>query len=117
VTARAHVESDFIFDGVRLMVATRTDTGRLVRTWDPITTPVFVQQGVNADDEPAPGRRSYVQLTNDEARAIYQALAEYFGTQVSDNRLLRADYEAERRRVDKFIDASISRSERAEQPS
>lgn len=110
MTAQAHVESDFIFDGIRLSIATKTDTGRLIRTWDPITNPTFVDSGAAVvETELPPGRRPYVQLTTDEARAVYQALAEYFGTQVSDNRLLRADYEAERRRVDKFIDASIER--------
>ena len=107
MTARAHVEFDFIFDGVRLSIATKTDTGRLIRTFDPITTPIFAQEGETAT--PPTGRQAYLQLSDDEARAIYQALGEYFGTQVSDNRALRADYEAERRRVDKFIDAAVER--------
>lgn len=105
MSARAHVESDFVFDGVRLKVLTRTDTGTLLRTWDGITTPHFLERGHTAAIvELPPGRQDYLQLTNEEARAVYQALGEYFGTQVSDNRLLRADYMAERARVDKLID-------------
>jgi hypothetical protein len=101
VTARAHVESDFTFDGVKLMMMTKVDGGRILRTFD-LGEQTFVPSG-EAGETPQ-GRVPYLRFTDEEARAVYQALGEYFGTQVSDNRLLRADYEAERRRVDRFIE-------------
>lgn len=48
-------------------------------------------------------------LEEDVARALYEALGRYFGGDVVDARRLRADYDAERGRVDKFIDALIQR--------
>lgn len=44
-----------------------------------------------------------LQLDEDEARAVYEALAEYFGGTGHDTRALRRDYDAERARVDKLI--------------
>ena len=73
----------------------------VLRTFESLPA-VFVPSGHAA--ETPQGHVPYLRLTDEEARAVYQALGEYFGTQVSDNRLLRADYEAERARVDKFID-------------
>lgn len=43
-------------------------------------------------------------LREDVARAVYEALADYFGHAGHDARALRKDYEAERRRVDKVLD-------------
>ena len=43
----------------------------------------------------------------DNARAIYEALADYFGHAGHDIRALRKDYDAERARVDKLIHHAI----------
>lgn len=50
------------------------------------------------DSEAAPLR-----LSEEQAMAIYVALAEHFGHTGNDTRALRRDYDAERARVDKLI--------------
>jgi hypothetical protein len=50
-------------------------------------------------------------LPEDVAEALYIALGSYFGSP-ADSRQLRADYDAERRRVDKFIDVIIQQAKR-----
>jgi len=49
----------------------------------------------------------YLQLSTDEARALYEALAEHFGHAGHDMRALRRDYEAERCRVDRLLDVLV----------
>lgn len=46
---------------------------------------------------------------DDVARALYEALANYFGGTGHDTRALRKDYDAERERVDKMIDHLLAR--------
>lgn len=48
-------------------------------------------------------------LSEDVVRALYEELGRYFGSDVVDARRLRQDYDDERGRVDKFIDALIRR--------
>lgn len=55
---------------------------------------------------------AWLQLHDDVARAIYEALAEHYGHAGHDTRSLRRDYDDERRRVDKLIDATIARADR-----
>lgn len=50
---------------------------------------------------------AFLSLQMDSARALYEALAHHFGGNATDTRQLRADYDAERKRVDKMIDALI----------
>ena len=107
MTSKAHVETDFIGDGIQLMVATKIQDGRLVRVWETNGESVFVRSGEAAVSVGPQGHMPFLRLSDEEGRAIYQALGEYFGTQVSDNRLLRQDYEAERARVDKFINSLV----------
>lgn len=54
-----------------------------------------------AGTEPA---ASPLRLEQDMARALYEALADHFGHAGHDIRALRKDYDAERARVDKFIE-------------
>ncbi|MEO1961522.1 MAG: hypothetical protein ABGW82_11240 [Paracoccus sp. (in: a-proteobacteria)] len=56
-----------------------------------------------AEPQPHPG----LSLRRDDARALYEALADLFGHTAQDARALRRDYEAERGRVDKMLDALI----------
>lgn len=58
----------------------------------------------------APPAGTKLHLEEDVCRALYEALGRYFGGDVVDARRLRADYDAERGRVDKFIDALIQRT-------
>lgn len=50
------------------------------------------------------GMTPYLQMSEDAARALYEALAERFGGTSHDTRALRRDYDAERARVDKLTD-------------
>jgi hypothetical protein len=50
-----------------------------------------------------------LRIPTDAARALYDALAQHFGG-TSNSKQLRADYDAERARVDKFINHLIKES-------
>ena len=109
MTSRAHVESDFIMNGVRIAIRTEGIDARWMRMFptDLGTRDIAVPRGGQRPELPE-GHDQWLRLSDDEARAVYQALGEYFGTQVSDNRLLRADYDHERRRVDNLTDTVIA---------
>lgn len=97
MTARAHVEHDWIRDGVKIgLMLNRQQTF----IWgDPVVSTL-------APDAAAPDD-AWLRLPADVARALYEALADHFGHSGHDTRALRKDYEAERARVDKLIDAAI----------
>jgi hypothetical protein len=50
-----------------------------------------------------------LRIDEDVAKALMLGLLEYFGEYKGDVRVLRQDYQAERKRVDKFIDYMITR--------
>jgi hypothetical protein len=58
-------------------------------------------QNVGEDPE------SFLHIGEDEARALYEGLADYFGHTGHDIRALRKDYDAERKRVDLLIDRAV----------
>ena len=89
---RAHVKDDWAFDGIRFAI----EDGDFIRIWGDPT-----RQRLDPETE-AP-TEAWGSLREDEARALYEALADYFGHSGNDVRALRRDYEAERARVDKFI--------------
>lgn len=95
MTARAHVEHDLI-RGVRIHLGeTHNDgTGAMARFAEVVMEQS--EQGAVMDD-PQPLR-----LPEEHARALYEALARYFGG-APDMTVLRADYDAERKRVDRLI--------------
>lgn len=66
-------------------------------------------QVVDTPQAAEPPSHAQLRISEDAARALYEALSRYFGGDVVDARRLRDDYDAERRRVDKFIDALIQR--------
>lgn len=97
MTSKAHVEYDL--GGVRVALLRESAVTRTVaqwplgfQAWRTITEPAVTTQ----DDD-------WLRLDEDDARAIYEALAEYFGHAGHDIRTLRKDYEAERARVDRLI--------------
>jgi L-asparaginase/Glu-tRNA(Gln) amidotransferase subunit D len=99
---RAHVAANLPLAGVEIVLVQQTDQGRVVwgpgsskRVYvDPHTTP-----DINAVD--------VLRLTDDDARALLAGLlAHYQGD--DDLRALRRDYDAERARVDRLIDAVIA---------
>lgn len=97
--ARAHVEFHIGGRGVQIALSPRPGT---IALWQPMTyrtgDPSVMAARVPDDT---------LFLPEDEARALYEALAEYFGGTVVDARALRKDYDAERLRVDGMIRALI----------
>ena len=100
MTARAYTR----FNVERLAVEIALTGENTVVTWP---TPVVERQREEALGIEAPG--TWLPLREDQARALYEALAEYFGHSGHDTRALRRDYDAERDRVDRLIAAVIDR--------
>jgi len=97
VSARAHVEFDPPRFGVRLAVQLAvSENESTCIVWPDWPVAKTVRAG---EDEP----NVWLPLTEDVARAIYEALADHFGHSGHDTRALRKDYDAERARVDAFI--------------
>lgn len=97
MTAEAHIEHDWMNDGVR--IAARLNPQQVLQ-WGEVSV-------TTVDPMTAPARESWLELPTDVARALYEALADHFGHSGHDTRALRKDYEAERARVDRLIDAAI----------
>lgn len=62
----------------------------------------------DTDASPEPDPAIWFTLSDDAARSLYEALAQHYGHMPGDNRLLREDYVAERRRVDGLL-ATVSK--------
>ena len=107
MTSKAHVEFDYTSFGVR--VALMRDHGvrrELIQWGEPSVTVYDISEG------PAPeSDDSWLRLREDDARALYDALADHFGHSGNDTRALRKDYDAERARVDKLLGNLIGRQE------
>lgn len=98
--ARARAEYDPRMDRVRVSVS--PEQGAILH-WGMVS----VVRSMDGQAMAEPTADAYLPLDEDVARAIYEALGRYFGGDAVDARRLRADYDAERKRVDKFIDAAI----------
>jgi|SRR5436189_4793210 len=97
MTTRARVEFDPVGHGLRLAV--QRDHGGQTRqlvTFKPTVT-------TYEPDGSEPAANGWTPLDEDDARAIYEALADYFGHSGHDTRALRRDYDSERGRVDLLI--------------
>lgn len=104
MTSRAHVQIDPCTFGVRLAVSRVQPSGSgSVLTWERPGVRVIEEIGAVATGD------EWLQLEEDDARAIYEALAQFFGGAGHDTRALRKDYDAERKRVDRLIEAVVSR--------
>lgn len=104
--ARARVEFDPAFVGIRALIVRhvgRDGDPSIVRTW-----PEHQTERLDLGEDPK--GEAWLRLSEDEARALYEALASYFGGAGHDTRALRADYDAERKRVDTMIAALIGRA-------
>ena len=98
---KAHIADDLMRAGIKVVFVWEADGLR--RVYSPGDHRVqIVQPGAEPEIEP-------LHLGDDEARVLYEALGRYLGG-TDDTRALRKDYEAERARVDKLIDAWIPRS-------
>lgn len=62
---------------------------------------------VDLEPDTVPPAHLGLPLDRDEARAIYEALADHFGHGATSTAALRKDYEAERARVDRLITHAI----------
>lgn len=100
MSAKAHAESDWIRD--RVKVAIQLDEQRVLRWTDPIVDHRIHPEETVPDD-------AWLSLPSDVARALYEALADHFGHSGHDTRALRKDYDAERGRVDRLLDALVKR--------
>lgn len=97
-TWRARAEYDPYRAGVKIVVGRPIGEQRSeVIVWpQSITVRQTAPPTSAAEDE-------YLRIDEDAARAMYEALADYFGGAGNDTRALRKDYDAERKRVDAFI--------------
>lgn len=68
----------------------------------------ITSDGVTHEVIPANAAAPTLRIPDEVARPLLDALANHYGG-TSDSRTLRRDYEAERARVDKLIDAAIQR--------
>lgn len=93
MTARAHIEDDFLRDGVAIYLGQKHDGVTDVMAFD---DPTWVRSDTAVTTGPS------LRLPESVARALYDALAVHFHG-VSDTQTLRTDYLAERRRVDQLI--------------
>lgn len=101
MTSKAYVKEDWQRDGVAVAILRERNGRRQLLTWS-------AGEVRDITDAPAaysePDPESFLNIQEDDARALYEALADYFGHAGHDIRALRKDYDAERKRVDRLID-------------
>lgn len=109
MTSRAHVEFDPTSFGVRIAVTHgggREGPITQVYQWEPLVVRTYdASEGATE-----PNAADWLRLPEEDARALYEALAEHFGHAGHDIRALRKDYDAERKRVDTFIEHLTKRA-------
>lgn len=101
MTTRAFVRDDWQRDGVKIAVIRERFGRRELLTWSLGEVQVLdeASYATSVEDDP----ESYMHIHEDDARALYEALADHFGHSGHDTRALRKDYDAERGRVDRLI--------------
>lgn len=99
MTARAYIKPDMFGRGVEIFLLPREGQVVLWET-DAFGYPIFAE----VDERATPPANAGLRLPDSLARPLYEALADHFGHSGHDIRALRKDYEAERRRVDQFIE-------------
>jgi hypothetical protein len=103
MSSKAYVKDDWMHDGVAVAILRERHGRRELLTWSPGEIQTLDESGTYADPDPS----SYLHIQEDDARALYEALADHFGHAGHDIRALRKDYESERGRVDRLIGAVI----------
>lgn len=106
MTSKAHVDFDPMMMGVRIAIMHDHGDRRDILKW-PSRIELETVTEASANSEPDPS--AWLHLQDDDARALYEALADYFGHTGHDIRALRKDYDAERDRVDKMLGHLIGR--------
>jgi hypothetical protein len=105
MTSQAHVEFDAAGFGVRIAIQRKSDNGpiREILQWEPLVSRTYDASAGSAQ----PNDADWLRLPENDARALYEALADHFGHSGNDTRALRRDYDAERKRVDLLIDKLV----------
>ena len=104
MTAGAHVEQDWMRNGIKIAAwLDRTEHTTKIVQWGTLSIAELPVETMAPDD-------AFLHLTDDIARALYEALSVHFGGNVVDATRLRKDYDAERARVDLFIKHTIGRA-------
>lgn len=104
MTTHVQIKEDILGRHLEVNVAKSHPDGSGVAYSFPCPTEFYVAAGTRADVfaiEP-------LRLEQDAARALYEALRKHFGA-APETASLRADFEHERTRVDKMIDAMLER--------
>lgn len=100
MTSKAIVKDDWQYDGVKVAILREHHGRRELLTWSLGEVRVLEDEGYA---RPEDDQESYLRLNDEDARALYEALADHFGHAGHDIRSLRKDYDAERGRVDRLI--------------
>lgn len=99
MTTRAHVAHEWQRDMVGIAVVRDHGGRREILQWNGVAIGTReADEGYRQEDE-----QDRLHIREDDARAIYEALAEHFGHNGHDTRALRRDYDDERKRVDRLI--------------
>lgn len=99
--ARAYVDHDFGRDGISIWLGRfHGDQADIVQPAELVFQRTDRTEGATVEGGPS------LRLPEDIARALLDALVAHYGGH-SDMRRLRADYDQERKRVDKMIDHLI----------
>lgn len=104
MTWRGRAEYDPARHGVRIALGETIDETRSrILRWTGHAENIERDPGTTLPDD------AFLALDDEVARALHEALADYYGGTGHDTRALRADYDAERKRVDKLIEHLIGR--------
>lgn len=104
---RAVIREDWDLRGVRVALADLLPDGGIIRAKFALVERERIPPEEAMRTRPDDGADDLV-LRDDEARALYEALAEHYGHGTNDVRALRRDYDAERVRVDNLVEAVVS---------
>ena len=101
MSAGANVQEDWMRGGVKIVAwLDRTEHSTKIVKWGDLIVTELPVATMAPDD-------AILHLTDDIARALYEALSVHYGGNVVDATRLRKDYDAERARVDLFIKATV----------
>ena len=96
-----HIADDWLRSGVAIHMADRNEREMVLYDFGGVTLRTV------PTDSPLEDDHQPLYLSTEAARALYEALADHFGHSGHDTRALRRDYDAERKRVDLFIEHAL----------
>ena len=101
MTSKGYVKDDWERDGVAVAILRERGSRRKLLTWSAGEVRVLDDDGRSRPEDDS---ESFLHIQEDDARALYEALADHFGHAGHDIRALRRDYDSERKRVDGLIE-------------